>query len=105
MEALSAQMTFTSASIESLLQILSLVCGLLAMARLLQLRLVRSYPFFFTFLFIPAVLQTVLVVYGYRSHAFFYAWWYLEPLRNISYILVVWELFSAVFRNYEGLRS
>jgi hypothetical protein len=29
----------------------------------------------------------------------------VEPVRNIIYILVVWELFSAVFRTYAGLRS
>jgi hypothetical protein len=105
MEALSAQMTLTSASIESLLQILSLVCGLLAVARVVQLGLVRTYPCFFSFLCIPAVLQVVVVSYGYRSLVFFWAWASLEPLRMISYILVVWELFSAVFRNYAGLRS
>jgi len=105
MEALKRPDDMTSASVESSLQILSLLCCLLAVARLIQLRLVRVYPFFFSFLCIPLALQAVVVTYGPGSLAFFWSWWCLEPLRNISYILVVWELFSAVFRNYAGLRS
>src|SRR5271165_4509406 len=98
-------MTFSSASLESSLQLLSLFACLVLVGRLIQLKLFRTYPFFFLFLCIPLILQAVVVLYGPGSMAFFHAWWYLEPLRNISYILVVWELFSAVFRNYAGLRS
>src|ERR1039458_9928334 len=94
-----------SASVESLLQVLSLLFCLVAVARLIQLKLVRVYPFFFSFLCIPVVLQAVLLRYGVESKQFFYAYVYLEPIRVISYILVVWELFSVVFRNYAGLRS
>lgn len=94
-----------SASVESLLQVLSLLFCLVAVARLIHLRLVRVYPLFFSFLCIPLVLQVVLLLYGVGSNQFFHAYVWLEPIRIISYILVVWELFSAVFRNYAGLRS
>ena len=93
------------ASIESSLQFSSLLFGLIAVLRLLQLKLLKVYPFFFIFLCIALVLQATVVLFGDTSKQFFYAYVVLEPLRNISYILVVWELFSAVFRNYAGLRS
>ena len=105
MEALKRPDDMLSASVESLLQVFSLLFCLLAVARLIQLRLLRVYPFFFSFLCVPAVLQAVVVLYGPNSKPFFYTWMWLEPIRNFTYILVVWELFSAVFRNYAGLRS
>src|SRR5450631_1272493 len=96
----------TSASVEQILQVLSLVFDLLAVTRLLQLRLCRVYPLFFTFLCIPLIPQTVLVLFGGTdSKLFFYTWGVVEPIRNVIYLLVVWELFSVIFRNYAGLRS
>ncbi len=46
-----------------------------------------------------------MVAFGTKSHVFFYSYVVLEPVRNVIFILVVWELFSLIFRNYAGLRS
>ena len=73
--------------------------------RVLQLGLHRVYPFFFTFLCVPLIPQSVLLLKGSDSYLFAHVWLYAEPVRNILYILVVWELFSVIFRNYAGLRS
>ena len=95
----------TSASIGSALQELSLLFDIVVVLRLLYLKLYRTYPFFCAMLCIPLILQTYVVYYGTKSHEFLHAFWYLEPIRNVLFVLVVWELFSVIFRNYAGLRS
>jgi hypothetical protein len=95
----------TSASVEASLQVLSLIFSVLCVIRLILLRLYGVYPVFFALLCVSSVLQTSAVVYGTASRTFLVFYTGLEPVRNILYILVVWELFSVVFRNYAGLRS
>jgi hypothetical protein len=94
-----------SASIEFSLQLFSLLFDIVVCLRVLQLGLHRIYPFFFAFLCAPLIPQAVLLLYGSDSHRYAGVWLYTEPVRNILYILVVWELFSVIFRNYAGLRS
>ena len=95
----------TTASVDSVLQLFSLISDCIAVIRVVHLRLVRAYPFFFLFLCIPLIPQTALVKYGSDSRLYFKIWEYVEPVRTVVYILVVWELFSVIFRNYAGLRS
>jgi hypothetical protein len=87
------------------LQTLSLLFDVLVVARMLQLRLFCVYPLFFIFLCIPVAPQTALIIWGANSKEFFRVWSVVEPIRNVVYILVVWELFSIIFRRYAGLRS
>ena len=94
-----------SASIDSVLQALSLLFVIVVVARLIQLKLFRVYGFFFTLLCATLVLQSFAVFSGSSSIAFLNCFLILEPLRNLLFILVVWELFSVIFRNYAGLRS
>jgi len=95
----------TSASLDSSLQVLSLLLVVTLVGRLTQLGLYRVYPFFFSSLCIPVVLQSVGFLYGFGSSTYFWCFAVAEPIRNILYILIVWELFSVIFRNYAGLRS
>ncbi len=95
----------TSASIESALQLFSLLFDIVVVFRLIHLKFFRIYPFFFALLCVPLWLQTVAVVYGTKSRQFLHSFQWGEPLRNVLYVLVVWELFSVIFRNYAGLRS
>jgi len=95
----------TSASLDWSLQVLSLLLLIVLVGRLTQLGLYRLYPFFFTSLCIPVVSQFAGVVYGDRSFPYFYCYVVAQPIRNFLYILIVWELFSVIFRNYAGLRS
>jgi hypothetical protein len=94
-----------SASIFSALEVLCLLVNAVALLRLVQVRLFSVYPFFFTFLSIQCVSKAVEVFYGTKSLAFFYCYVWVSPVRNVLYLLVVWELFSVIFRNYAGLRS
>lgn len=95
----------TSASIETILQFISFVLAFCVVVRLIQFKLYRTYPFFFALLSLDLFLQTVVVIYNSASYLFLWCFVVLEPVRNILYILVVWELFSVIFRNYAGLRS
>src|SRR5262249_22743576 len=95
----------TSASIDSGLQVLSLLFNLLLIARLIQVGLVKGYRFFFLFLCVSAGLSIAALTIGTADVRFLKVYTYLEPLRIVLFILVVWELFSAIFRNYAGLRS
>lgn len=54
---------------------------------------------------ITLVLQLIDVVYGTSSREFLHSYDRLEPIRDVLFVLVVWELFSVIFRNYAGLRS
>jgi len=95
----------TSASLDSSLQVLSLLLVVALVGRLTQLGLYRVYPFFFASLCIPVVLQSSVLLYGAGSFVYFWCYAVAQPIRNILYILIVWELFSVIFRNYAGLRS
>jgi hypothetical protein len=95
----------TSASIESALQLVSLFFLSLAVLRLIYFKLVQVYPFFAAMLLVALVLQIVDVVYKTSSMQFLHVYNRLEPVRDVLFVLVVWELFSVIFRNYAGLRS
>src|SRR4051794_24710019 len=95
----------TSASIHLLLQAFSLLFALGLILRLLQSKLFLVYPFFGFFLCLSVLLEIPDVIYSPSSIPYFWAYVVLQPIRNIVYILVVYELFSAIFRNYAGLRS
>lgn len=94
-----------SASVLASLEVLALLTSVVVVFRLALLKLYSVYPFFSLSLCIPIITQTAAVVYGTNSVQAFYCYVVLEPIRNILYILVVWELFSVIFRNYAGLRS
>src|SRR5215472_4124079 len=94
-----------SASVLWTLEVLSLLFNVLVVARLTSLKLYRVYPFFFASLCVPIGILAPGLLYGTKSHVTFYCYVVLQPIRNILYILVVWELFSVIFRNYAGLRS
>jgi hypothetical protein len=93
------------ASIYSDLTIASLGANFLAILRVTQLKLYRTYPFFFVLLSLSIPTQAASVIFGYRSLAVFWCYVIFEPLRNVFFILVVWELFSVIFEDYAGLRT
>ncbi|HEY3836137.1 MAG TPA: hypothetical protein VGL72_06180 [Bryobacteraceae bacterium] len=95
----------TSASLIPALEYLSVLLNIAAVLRVVHSGLYRVYPFFFSFLTVSLTLELAAAVAGTKSRLFFYTYVSLEPLRNVLYILVVWELFSVIFRNYAGLRS
>lgn len=95
----------TSASLDSAVSLVSLLCNAFVVVRVIQLGLYRIYRYFFLFLCTPLLINLPGAVFGTRSVPFFWTYVVLEPIRNVLYILVVWELFSVIFKNYAGLRS
>lgn len=95
----------TSASIDSVLRLFFLLCNVFLVFRVAQLGLYRTYRYFFLFLCISVLINFPGVFFGIRGLPFFYTYVVLEPIRNVLFILVVWELFSVIFKNYAGLRS
>jgi len=98
-------MTSASFDFDSALLGLNLFFNVVVVLRLASLKIYRTYPFFFAFLCVPLILQTAVVKFGPSSFKFFEFYVKLEPIRNILYILVVWELFSVVFVSFDELRS
>lgn len=84
-------------------QLLSVLCCIGAVVRFIQIRLFRNYPVFVAYFLIPLIIQTVAVVYGISSRQICTAYPLLEPVRNIGYVVVMWELVSATFRNCADL--
>jgi hypothetical protein len=92
-----------NASVHSLLQLLSLLCCLGVLVRLIQIKLFRIYPFFVFYFVLPLSLQIITVLYGICSRQLCLAFPPLESVRNVSYIVVVLELVSTLFRDRADL--
>lgn len=71
-------------------------------------RLVRQFPVFFSYLAFHIVESSIaLLVYHYfgrRSWPYLYEWWTAQALGLALRFAVIYEIFSHVFRPYEGLR-
>ena len=94
----------TGASLQWLLEVLSLIACVVAVVRVFQLRLHRAYPFFAAYFLFPLILQTIVVGYGDRSPQICFAYPLLEPLRSFFYVVVVWEVVGNAFRSFPGIR-
>ena len=86
----------TRASLEWLLQLLSLICCLAALVSTVRFRLYRAYPSFASYLVIPLLLQIVTVYYGTCSRELCLVFPVLEPLRMAGYLLITRELVSKI---------
>lgn len=95
----------TGASIDSALSYVFLVSVLLLVGRLVVLQLFRTYPLFLAFVCVNGLQAAAEVYLGTSNVLYFYTYACLEPIHILLSVLVVWELFSVIFRNYAGLRS
>ncbi|HKT68043.1 MAG TPA: hypothetical protein VJP83_01340 [Terriglobales bacterium] len=71
-------------------------------------RLLREFPFFFCYLSFHIV-EGFISVFLYRhfgrdSWAYLYEWWAAQGIGIGLRFGVIWEIFSHMFRRYEGLR-
>jgi hypothetical protein len=71
-------------------------------------RLLRAFPFFFSYLTFH-IIEGALSVFFYRhfgrySWAYLYEWWAAQAIGIGVRFGIIWEIFSHVFRPYEGLR-
>jgi hypothetical protein len=97
----------------SVFQAVTILGSALTVLKLFTSGLYRRYRFFFGyFIFRIPVMAGGLILRnmtglrggdGDRSFAYFYLFYYSEPLLLIGYILVVMELYSLVLERYKGL--
>ena len=74
-------------------------------ARLLQFRLARRFPFLCSYLLFIAVASAFLSVVAELSRLYFWTFMIVEPLSWCVAALAVFEMFALVFANYPGLRT
>ena len=89
--------------LDSILQGILLLGSILTVFRLYTTELYRRYPFFslyFAFRIPNSVWPLLLDV---RSNQYLHFWVITEPIVDIFYILMVFELYRLVLEKYEGL--
>lgn len=81
---------------------------LLALGLVFHNRLLRQFPFFSLYLAFHIIEQLVAILvyrhFGRDSWAYLYEWWAAQGVGIGLRFGVIWEIFSHVFRPYEGLR-
>ena len=73
--------------------------------RLYSLQLSGKYRFFFLNMVLSAARSVALLPYGPRTPTYYEIWVCTEPVLWLSYILVVYELYSLVLKQYQGIYS
>jgi hypothetical protein len=91
--------------IEKSLWIINLLGSALIVWRLYSLDLHRTYRFFFLNMALMASRSMVLLRFGPRTHTYYDIWVWTQPVLWVSYILVVYELYSLVLKRYKGIYS
>jgi hypothetical protein len=82
---------------------LNVLASALVIGRLYWLGLYRIYRFFFASLVIALLRSAALFPFGTRSWTYYRIWASTEPILWLSYILVVFELYSLVLKKYRGI--
>ena len=79
-----------------------------ALGLMFRRRLLREFPFFFSYLMFHIVEGAVSVIFyhhfGRYSWAYLYEWWAAQAIGIALRFAIIWEIFSHMFRPYEGLR-
>ncbi|HKW24780.1 MAG TPA: hypothetical protein VJN48_03300 [Terriglobales bacterium] len=83
--------------------------GLLALGLVLHKRLLRQFPFFSLYLSFHIIEQIVAFLvyrhFGRISWPYLYEYWVAQAIGIGLRFGVIWEIFSHMFRPYEGLRQ
>ena len=85
--------------------LLQTTAAVLAVGRLLQLKLGSRFPALLTWLMVTACGEFALISSQQRSDVYFRTWLIVAPVESIFGIMAVRELFALVFRDYPGIRS
>jgi hypothetical protein len=73
--------------------------------RLYSLQIIGKYRFFFLNMALSAARSVALLPFGPRTPTYYQIWVMTEPVLWISYIFVVYELYSLVLKQYQGIYS
>jgi hypothetical protein len=84
---------------------LNVLASALVVGRLYWVGLHRVYHFFFASLAFALLRSAALFPFGTRSLTYYRIWVSTEPILWIFYILVVFELYSLVLKQYRGIYS
>src|ERR1700676_5139032 len=82
---------------------LNVLASALVVWRLYWTNLHRIYRFFFLSLLLTLLRSVVPLPFGPRLLAYYRIWVSTEPILWLSYILVVFELYSLVLKHYRGI--
>jgi len=77
----------------------------LVLWRLFSLQIARTYRFFLASIAIKVLRSAILLFLNPHTQAYYYTWTITQPILWISYVLVVYELYSLVLKNYPGIQS
>jgi hypothetical protein len=84
---------------------LNVLASALVIGRLWWAGLHRTYRFFFASLVFALLRSAALFPFGTRSLMYYRIWAGTEPILWLSYVLVVFELYSLVLKHYRGIYS
>lgn len=94
--------------ISNFIWLLGAAGNLVVLALMFRRRMVREFPFFFSYLAFHVIeaLVTMLIYmhFGRRSWEYLYAYWMVQAIGLSLRFGVIYEIFSHVLRPYEGLR-
>ncbi len=82
---------------------LNVLASALVVGRLYQTGLHRIYRFFFASLVFGLLRSAALLPFGPRQPTYYRIWIGTEPILWLSYVLVVFELYSLVLKQYRGI--
>lgn len=91
--------------LQKLLWPVNLIGAALVAWRLYSLDLHRKYRFFFLVIVAQVARSVSLLPFDYRTQIYYELWLWTEPVLWLSYILVVYELYSLVLKQYQGISS
>src|SRR3984893_3204108 len=91
--------------LQRLLWPVNLIGSALVAWRLYWLDLHRKYRFFFFIIVAQAARSVSLLPFDTRTQLYYEIWLWTEPVLWLSYILVVYELYSLVLKQYRGIYS
>jgi hypothetical protein len=91
--------------VEKVLWTLSVLGSALVVWRLHSLDLHLTYRFFFLNMALSVARSLALLPFGPRTPIYYKIWVSTEPILWVSYILVVYELYSLVLKQYQGIYS
>jgi hypothetical protein len=92
-------------SVQRLLGCVGTLSQLLLVGNLLRLKLAHKYRFFLAYLIFDSIRSVVMWFYSPGSAAYRDLWRATEPVIWLLYVLVVLELCSLVFKDYQGIRA
>jgi hypothetical protein len=84
---------------------LNVLASALVVGRLYWAGLHRTYRFFFASLVFALLRSLTLFPFGTRSLTYYRIWAGTEPILWLCYVLVVFELYSLVLKQYRGIFS